>query len=265
MNEGKRFNSKVVVITGGASGIGAACARLFHAEGASVVVGDLDAELGSVLVDELGAGRARFIATDVADFDAIVALVEGAVTAFGRIDVLVNNAGIGSLSAIADLPVDEWKKVLAINLDGVFYGLKAALPIMLAQGSGAVVNTASASGLAADYGFAAYNAAKAAVINLTRTAAIDHAREGVRINAVCPGPVDTPILAGIHMVPGLRVNWEDLVPMGRFARAEEVAEAIAFLASDAASFITGVALPVDGGMTAHTGQPNLPQVMGAVS
>ena len=173
---------------------------------------------------------------------------------------MFNNAGIGSISPIEALSIEEWRKVIAIDLDGVFFGLRAAIPALRSSGGGAVVNTASASGMAGDYGFAAYNAAKAGVINLTRTAAIDHAREGIRVNCICPGPVDTPILAGVQAVPGLRGDWEERVPMGRFARPEEIAEAVAFLASDAASAVTGVMLPVDGGLTAHTGQPNLIKV-----
>lgn len=265
MNERTRFGGKVAVITGGASGIGAATARLLHAEGASLVIGDLDGAAGNALVAELGAERARFIITDVSDFGSVQALIDGAVAAFGRLDVLINNAGIGSLSSIAALPVEDWKKVLAINLDGVFFGCKAALPVMVAQRAGAIVNTASASGLAGDFGFAAYNAAKAGVINFTRTAAIDHARDGIRVNAVCPGPVDTPILAGVQGIPGLRADWEDRVPIGRFASPAEIAQVIAFLASDDASYVTGVAMPVDGGLTAHTGQPNLPRVMNALA
>ncbi|MFL9502268.1 SDR family NAD(P)-dependent oxidoreductase [Rhodopseudomonas palustris] len=265
MNERTRFGGKVAVITGGASGIGAATARLLHSEGASVLIGDLDEAAGNALVAELGAERARFIITDVSDFGSVQALIDGAVAAFGRLDVLINNAGIGSLSSIAALPVEDWKKVLAINLDGVFFGCKAALPVMVAQRAGAIVNTASASGLAGDFGFANYNAAKAGVINFTRTAAIDHARDGIRVNAVCPGPVDTPILAGVQGIPGLRTDWEDRVPIGRFASPAEIAQVIAFLASDAASYVTGVAMPVDGGLTAHTGQPNVPRVMNALA
>lgn len=260
-----RFDGKVALITGGASGIGAAAARLLHGEGASVVIADLDALGGQALADALGAERALFLSTDVSDFAQVQAAVDAAVQRFSRLDVLFNNAGIGSLSAIADLPVEDWKRVLAINLDGVFFGCKAAIPVMLRQGGGAIVNTASASGLAGDFGFAAYNAAKAGVINFTRTAAIDHARDGIRVNAVCPGPVDTPILGTIQAIPGLRSRWEDCVPMGRFAQPEEIAEVVAFLASDAASFVTGIAVAVDGGLTAHTGQPNLPRVMGELA
>lgn len=257
-----RFAGKVAVITGGASGIGAATARLLCSEGARVVLGDLDAAAGDALVAELGIDRSRFQTCDVANLADVEALVARAVADFGRLDVMFNNAGIGSFSPIEALTEAEWRRVMAVDLDGVFFGIKAALPALRASGGGAIVNTASASGLAGDYGFAAYNAAKAGVINLTRTAAIDHAREGIRVNAICPGPVDTPIMAGIQAVPGLRSDWEDRVPMGRFARPDEIAEVVAFLACDAASAVTGVALPVDGGLTAHTGQPNLIRIMG---
>lgn len=257
---GGRFEGRVAVVTGGASGIGAAAARQFHREGASVVIADLDEARGAVLASELGS-RARFLVTDVSDFSAVEALVGAALSAFGRLDVLFNNAGVGSFSPLPALSVESWRQVLAVDLDGVFFGMKAAIPVMRDQGGGAIVNTASISGLTGDYGFAAYNAAKAAVINLTRTAAIDHAREGIRVNAVCPGPVDTPIVAGIGAVPGLRAAWDEAVPMGRFAAPEEVAEVAVFLASDAASYMTGAIIAVDGGLTAHTGQPNLLRIM----
>lgn len=259
MTTEKAFDGKVAVVTGGASGIGAATVRLFHQCGARVVIADRDAAAGEALAAELE--EARFVATDVADYDSVAALMASARDWAGRIDILCNNAGTGSLSPIADLPVEDWRRVLAVNLDGVFHGCKAVIPVMRAQGGGAIVNTASASGLAGDFGFAAYNAAKAGVINLTRTAAIDHARDGIRVNAVCPGPVDTPILAGIAAIPGLRAQWDACVPMGRFAQAAEIAKVIAFLASEAASYVTGIALPVDGGLTAYTGQPNLLRAM----
>ena len=265
MSSSSRFAQKVAVITGGASGIGAATARLLHAEGASVFIGDLDEAKGAALVESLGADRAAFLRTDVSAFDQVKALIEGAVARFGRLDILFNNAGIGSFSPIEDLPVESWKQAIAVNLDAVFYGCKVAIPIMKTQGSGAIVNTASASGMAGDFGFGAYNAAKAGVINYTRTAAIDHARDGIRVNAVCPGPVDTPILSAVDDVPGLRAIWEDCVPMGRFAQAEEIAAVVAFLASDDASYVTGISVPVDGGLTSHTGQPNLLKLMGGAA
>lgn len=258
-----RFSGRVAVVTGGASGIGAATVRRFHAEGAAVIVADLNAELGEALVAELGAERAQFQQTDVADEQAVQALVAQAVAGFGRLDILFNNAGIGSRMHTPELASEDWRRVLAINLDSVFFACKAAIPLMKAQGGGAIINTASISGLAGDHGFDAYNAAKGAVVNYTRALGIGHARDGVRVNAVCPGPVDTPILARINEVPGLRTHWENCVPMGRFAQPEEIAATVAFLASDDASFITGVAIPVDGGLMAATGQPNLDQFFAA--
>jgi meso-butanediol dehydrogenase/(S,S)-butanediol dehydrogenase/diacetyl reductase len=251
-----RFSGQVAVITGGASGIGAALARRLHGEGANVLIADMNTDKGQALVAELGA-RARFQATDVTSFDAVEALIASAVREWHRLDMLFNNAGIGNLSRIEALSTADWHRVVATNLDSVFFGIKAALPVMKSQGRGAIVNTASASGMAADFGFAAYNAAKAGVINLTRTAAIDNAASGIRVNAVCPGPVDTPILAAVQQQADLRANWEARVPMQRFARPDEIAAVMAFLASDEASYLTGAAIPVDGGLTAHTGQPNL--------
>lgn len=256
-----RFSGKVAIVTGGASGIGAAAARRFHQEGASVLIADLNDKAGTELAAALGAARAIYRRVDVAVWEDVDAMVQAAVKAFGRLDILFNNAGIGSFAATPDLPLEEWRHVIDIDLNGVFYGCRAAIPIMRRQGGGAIINTASASGLAGDYSFAAYNAAKGAVVNYTRAAGIDHAREGIRINAVCPGPVATPIIAGINDMPGVKAAWDERVPMGRFAQAEEIASVVAFLASDDASFMTGAIVAVDGGLTAHTGQPNLPRML----
>lgn len=255
-----RFAGKIAIITGGASGIGAALSKMLHDEGATVLVADLNAAAGEALVEALGK-RSHFAEVDVADAEAMSDMVEKAVHRFGGLDILCNNAGIGCFGMTPDLSVDQWKQVLAVNLDAVFYACKAAIPHMIARGGGAIVNTSSASGLQADYAFTAYNAAKAGVINYTRCVAIDHAHQGIRANCVCPGPVRTPLL-NLDPFPGLQSRWESIVPAGRFAEPEEVAAAIAFLASDAASFITGTALPVDGGLTAHTGQPDLRKAMG---
>ncbi|MEW5688086.1 MAG: SDR family NAD(P)-dependent oxidoreductase [Pseudomonadota bacterium] len=257
-----RFAGKVAVVTGGASGIGLAAARRFHAEGASVVVADVQDEAGQRVAAELGEGRCVYQRTDVASWDAVQAMAARAEAEFGGLDILFNNAGVGSFAATPDLTPEEWRRVMGIDLDGVFYGCKAALPLMRKRGGGAIVNTASISGLAGDFSFAAYNAAKAGVINYTRAVAIDHAREGIRVNAVCPGPVDTPIIAGINEMQGVRQVWDKAVPMGRFARAEEIAAVVLFLASDDAAYMTGAIVPVDGGVTAHTGQPDLPRMLG---
>jgi len=256
-----RFADKVVVVTGGASGIGLAAARRFHAEGAAVVIADLNDAGGAAAIDELGSARCLYQHADVAAWRDVEALIERAADAFGGLDVLFNNAGVGSFATTPNLTVDEWRRVIDIDLSGVFFGCKAAIPVMRARGGGAIINTASISGLAGDYGFAAYNAAKGAVVNYTRAVAIDHAREGIRINAVCPGPVDTPLIAGVNALQGLRQSWEETVPLGRFARPEEIAAVVAFLASDDASYIAGAAIAVDGGLTAHTGQPNLPRLI----
>jgi meso-butanediol dehydrogenase/(S,S)-butanediol dehydrogenase/diacetyl reductase len=253
-----RFDGRVVVVTGGAAGIGAACARRFAAEGARVMLGDLDAAGAAALARELDAGRgvAAAQAVDVSDAAAVEALVAAAVARFGRLDVMVNNAGIGSVGQTPDLALEDWRRTLAVDLDSVFYGCRAAIPRLRAAGGGAIVNTASVSGLGGDYRLPAYNAAKGGVVNLTRSVALDHAREGIRCNAVCPGATETPMSRGILANQALSAEFRRLVPMGRIARADEVASVVAFLASDDAAYVTGVMLPVDGGLLAATGQPD---------
>ena len=256
-----RFVEKVVVITGGASGIGAASARRFHREGARIVVSDLNEAAGRELCAELGQDRAHFYRCDVSVFAEVEKLMAAAVERYGGLDIVFNNAGVGSFARTTELAIEDWQRVIAIDLHGVFYGCKAAIPHLRARRGGVIINTASISGLAGDFGFAAYNAAKGGVINYTRAAAIDHARENIRINAICPGPVATPLVAGIDQIPGLKDRWSDAVPMGRFAQPEEIAAVAAFLASEDASYMTGATLAVDGGLTAHTGQPNLTRIM----
>ncbi len=252
----QRFQDKVVLVTGAASGIGAATARRFLAEGAIVVLADLDAAGAARLAAELdpSGGRADSIGLDVRDADAVAAVIDGVVERRGRLDVLLNNAGIGGYGQSPDLDPAVWHDVLAVDLHSVFYGIRAVVPHMRRQGGGCIVNTASISGLFGDYGLAAYNAAKGAVVNYTRTAAIDHAREGIRINAVCPGPIDTALIAFAREFPGVIDEWNRNIPMGRVGRSEEVAGAVTFLCSDDASYITGAMLVVDGGLTAATGQ-----------
>jgi meso-butanediol dehydrogenase/(S,S)-butanediol dehydrogenase/diacetyl reductase len=248
-----RFTEKIAVVTGAGSGIGAATAGLFAREGAKVVIVDLAFEAAQAVAAKIG-GLA--IAADVSDRQAVEAFVAQTAAAHGRIDILVNNAGIGCFGRTPDLEPETWERVIAIDLNAVFYACRAAIPHMTGRPT-AIVNTASISGLGGDYGFTAYNAAKAGVINYTRSLAIDHAREGIRVNALCPGLIATPLTAGAAAMPGLEEAWHDTIPMGRAGTPEEMAEVIAFLASDAASYITGATIVADGGQTAWTGQPNL--------
>jgi meso-butanediol dehydrogenase/(S,S)-butanediol dehydrogenase/diacetyl reductase len=175
---------------------------------------------------------------------------------FGRLDVLFNNAGIGGFGHTPDLDPDDWHRVIAVDLHSVFYGCRAAIPHLRAAGGGAIVNTASISGIAADYGFSAYNAAKGAVVNYTRTLAIDHAEEGIRVNAVCPGLIETALSKVLIEQADLMEDYRQRIPMGRAGSADEVADVVAFLASDDARYVTGHCLVVDGGITCHTGQPH---------
>jgi meso-butanediol dehydrogenase/(S,S)-butanediol dehydrogenase/diacetyl reductase len=257
-----RFADKVVIITGAASGIGAGCARRFAAEGATLSLADLDAAALDASAVTLGLAPDRLLhrEVDVADGSAVAALVAATVERFQRLDVLVNNAGIGGFGHVTEIEIERWHRVMAVDLDAVFYASRAAIPHLKAT-RGAIVNTASISGLFGDSGFAAYNTAKGAVVNLTRAMAIDHAKDGVRVNAVCPGLVVTPLARHIHGQAEVLAEYEKRVPMGRPAQPDEIAAAIAFLASADASYITGAMLVVDGGLTAGTGQPDFHRLL----
>jgi meso-butanediol dehydrogenase/(S,S)-butanediol dehydrogenase/diacetyl reductase len=260
----KRFTGKVAVITGAASGIGASTARRFVREGATVVLSDVDEAGGQGLAEALtkAGGTAHFMRADVSDAVQVENLMQSAVDRCGALDIVFNNAGIGAYGKAPDLEPDVWRRVIEVDLHSVFYGCRAAIPRLRAAGGGVIINTASISGLYGDYGLIAYNAAKAGVVNLTRTVAIDHARERIRVNAVCPGPIETPLLSPVLGIPSARDEYAKLVPMGRVGTPEEVAAVVAFLASDDASYITGAAIVVDGGLTAATGQPSFSRLMG---
>jgi meso-butanediol dehydrogenase/(S,S)-butanediol dehydrogenase/diacetyl reductase len=253
----RRFQGKAVVVSGAASGIGEAAARRLAAEGASVGLCDLADERLQTFAATLALPPERLYAraVDVADGEAYAAFIDDAAAHFGRLDVLVNNAGISAFGHIDEITVETWRRVLAVDLEAVFFGSRAALP-HLRQSRGCIVNTASISGLYGDPGLVAYNVAKAGVVNLTRNMAVDHGGEGVRVNCICPGAVGTPMLRSHTRDEGIMEEYAKLVPMGRVGAPEEMAAGICFLASDDASYITGHALVIDGGVTAQTGQPN---------
>ena len=252
---GNRFDGRIAVITGGVSGIGAATARLLAREGAKLVLADINEDAGAAMVRELGSDKASFVRCNVGDKDDVANLISAAIKKHGQIDILFNNAGIGSFGTSVEMTAETWENVIAIDLHSVFYACHHAIPHM-PKGS-SIVNTASISGLGGDYRFAAYNAAKGAVINYTRALAMDHARDGIRVNALCPGLIDTPITAATKEIPGLLEDWVSRIPMGRAAQPEEMASVVAFLVSDAASYVTGTIMVADGGTTACTGQPEV--------
>lgn len=244
-----RFSGKVVIVTGAASGIGAATAARFAAEGALVTVSDLN-EPASL------PGGAIFLRADVTDEAQVQAMIAETVNRRGKLDCIVNNAGIGTALPTASLPLESWERTFAVNSTGVFLCSKAAIP-HLEPTRGNIVNVASISGLAGDFQMTAYNASKGAVVNFTRALAMECGELGVRVNSVCPGVIVTPLAAGILENAQVREDWEERVPLHRLGQPEDVAGAIAFLASDDASYINGHNLVVDGGITAHTGQPNV--------
>lgn len=259
-----RFDGKVGLITGAGSGIGRATAIGFARRGGRVAVADVNGGNTEEVVKEItsAGGAAVAITADMTRPAEITAMIGRTVETFGRIDVLHNNAfGVpaslqrGRLARVADIDQQVWDYTLQVGLTAVMQATREVLPLMQCQGGGAIVNTASISGLLADYGIAAYNAMKAGVINFTRVVAIEYAPR-IRCNCICPGAIDTPLLGRSLTIPGFAAATKAAIPMGRLGTPEEMANVVLFLASDLASYVTGAAFVADGGLTARTGVPS---------
>lgn len=250
-----RFKGKVVIVTGSASGIGEAAAHRFSDEGASVVLVGRSKDRLDKVASKLPADRTMVCPADVAQAKEVDALVKATVDRFGQLDVLVNNAGVVESGEPDEITDDQWRKVIGINVDGVFYGCRAAIP-HLEKTKGSIVNTASVSGLGGDWRMSPYNASKGAVVNYTRALAMDLGARGIRVNAVCPSLTRTGMTDDMMDDDKVIAAFMNRIPLGRVCDPKEVAAVIAFLASDDASFVTGANIAVDGGVSASNGQPH---------
>ncbi len=241
---------KVVLVTGAASGIGAGHARVFGAAGVKVVCADIQADQGASVAAGVrdAGGEAHFTVLDVSKLDNWQAAVEGTLSHYGRLDFLINNAGIYQPAGLAEESEEAWQRMVAINQTGVMYGMKSVIPCMLKTGRGAIVNISSLYGIIGSAGSFSYHATKGAVRLMTKAAALEHVNDNIRVNSIHPGQIDTPILA--NLTPELDAAIKARIPMGRLGAPEEVARASLFLCSDMASYITGEELRVDGGWCA---------------
>ncbi|MDE0637800.1 MAG: glucose 1-dehydrogenase [Candidatus Poribacteria bacterium] len=247
-----RLKDKVAIITGAASGIGKATAKLFAEHGAKVVVADIDKDGGNQTVANIhnAGNEAIYVQTDVtikADTEQMVAQT---VKTYGKLDILFNNAGIAMRLPVAELSEDDWHRCLNVNLTGVFLCAKAAIPAMQQNGGGTIINMSSIFGIVGADVRAAYVASKGAVTNLTRGMALDYAQDNIRVNCICPGFVETPLVAGVVRTPEEYQKLADKHPLRRLGQPEEIAYGALYLASDESAFVTGIALPIDGGYTA---------------
>jgi NAD(P)-dependent dehydrogenase (short-subunit alcohol dehydrogenase family) len=245
------IRNSVAIVTGASSGIGRAAAMRFAAEGANVVAADVDADGGAATVDTIheDGGEATFVETDVSDRDDVEAMIATAVERYGGLDFAFNNAGIeGRNDSLVDQSDDDWERIVDVNLKGVFLGLQAQIPAMMDDGGGAIVNTSSIAGVVGFQGVSPYVASKHGVIGVTKTAALEYARDGVRVNAISPGVIETPMVerastANPEMIEGV----SEATPMGRIGEPEEIGDAAVWLCSADASFVTGETLVIDGG------------------
>jgi NAD(P)-dependent dehydrogenase (short-subunit alcohol dehydrogenase family) len=248
------MNGKTALVTGAGSGIGRAAALAFARAGANVVVADVDVAGGNETVALIGSlANSHFVEADVSKSSAVEALMRTTVETFGSLDFAFNNAGIqGEISQTADCTEENWDRITGVNLKGVWLCMKYEIAQMLKQGAGAIVNNSSNFGLVGSNGMPAYSASKHGVIALTKTAALEYAQSGIRVNAVCPGPVETPLVIKIiERQPEIVDAITEREPIGRMGQPEEIANAVVWLCSDEASFVVGAALPVDGGFVAQ--------------
>lgn len=249
-----RFEGKVVIVTGAGSGIGEATVKKFAAEGASVVlIGRTKKKLDKVAA-ALESENVMIAPCDTSDENAVKDLFRAVIKEFKRVDVVVNNAGIYKGGKVQDVKTKDWKEQMAVNLDGVFFMTRAAIPHLI-KSKGSIINISSVSGLGGDWKSAPYNASKGAITNFTKAVALDAAKDGVRVNAVCPSFTRTDMTQDMEDDKKVMAKFMERIPMGRPGEPEDVADVVAFLASDDARFVTGVALPVDGGLSASNGQP----------